>query len=237
MNLLQFTKRFPDEQSCINHLKDLRLKQGITCKKCDQQTKHYWLESVNKFQCSVCRSRTNIKSGTIMEKSKLPLTIWFTVIHFMTSTKKSFSSLELQRQLGLSSYQSVWYMVMKIRSVMGKRDNLYTLNGDIEIDEGFFTTVNFERERDRHGNVIVKRGRGSNKSKVLVMVESRPVEHNIKHKKKRVLGYIKMVTMDGLTSKDINYEVGKSIDRNSTLYTDGWRGYSNITDVVDNHVP
>lgn len=117
MNLLEFTRKFNDEQSCVEHLKELRLKQGITCKKCNEKTHHYWLNSVNKFQCSVCRSRTNLKSGTIMEKSKVPLQQWFMVIHFVTSIKKSFSSLELQRQLGFKSYQTIWYMMMKIRSV------------------------------------------------------------------------------------------------------------------------
>src|ERR1700748_868992 len=231
MNLLEFTKKFNNESKCIKHLKYLRLKQGIICKNCNEQTHHYWLESVKKFQCSICRSRTNLKSGTIMEKSKVPLKQWFTVIHFMTSIKKSFSSLELQRQLGFKSYQTIWYMMTKIRSVMGKRDSLYKLNGDIEIDEGFFTTVN-EPSDTKEGGITkikeVKRGRGSNKSKVLVMVESRPIEHDLKHKKKRVMGYVKMVKIKTSSSVELNYEIQDKINFNSTVYTDGWMGYSKV---------
>ncbi len=230
MNLLEFTQKFPDEQSCINHLKEQRLKQGITCKKCETITKHYWLNSVNKFQCSVCRSRTNIKSGTIMEKSQLPIRIWFITIHLMTSTKKSFSALELQRQLGLKFYEPVWYMMLKIRTIMGKRDSLYKLDGNIEVDEGFFESVKPKSKKP------LKRGRGSQKqTPVLVMTESEPINHNLKHKKKRVLGYVKMIVMDDLSSEGINYELKKSVDKSSTLTTDGWRGYNNVTDVVNKH--
>jgi hypothetical protein len=239
MNLLEFNNKFKTEQDCINHLRDVRMKQGITCKSCCDVTKHYWLGSVNKFQCSICRSRTNIKSGTIMEKSKVPLTQWFIVIHFMTSIKKSFSSLELMRQLGFNSYKTIWYMMMKIRTVMGKRDGQYKLEGDVEIDEGFFETVK-SKEYDENGFVIPrnkKRGRGSDKqSKVLVMVESKPINHDLKHKKKRVMGYVKMIKIDTCSSKEINYEVSQSINRESTVYIDNWRGYNKITDVVNSHV-
>ena len=73
-----------------------------------------------------------------MHSSKLPLLTWFIAIHLITSTKKSFSAAELQRQLGISCYQTVWEMLHKIRGVMGKRDSRYKLNGSIELDDAFF---------------------------------------------------------------------------------------------------
>lgn len=71
MNTLEFNKRFPNEQSCVIYLKEKREKQGITCKKCQCVTKHWWLNEIQKFQCSICDSRTNLKSGTMMFKSKI----------------------------------------------------------------------------------------------------------------------------------------------------------------------
>ena len=53
----------------------------------------------------------------------------------MTSTKKTFSALEMQRQLGHKRYQPIWEMMHKLRSVMGLRDGKYTLNGVVELDE------------------------------------------------------------------------------------------------------
>ncbi|NME72192.1 transposase [Flammeovirga aprica JL-4] len=58
---------FPDEQSCIDHFKSTREKEGITCKKCGCE-KHYWLKDTKQWQCSSCNF---LRSGTIMHGSKL----------------------------------------------------------------------------------------------------------------------------------------------------------------------
>ncbi len=233
MTILQFMDTFRSEQDCIDYIRDLRLKQGITCKRCNEKTKHYWVKYNNKFQCSVCRSRTNIKSGTIMEKSKISIRVWLTAIHFISTIKKSFSALELQKHLGISCYETVWYMLHKIRIIMGKRDEKYLLDGDIEIDGGHYEVVNDEFKR---GKTKLKSGQGSQRqAKVLVMVESKPVEHDLKHKKKRVLGYVKMSYVDSFTIKSINYEVQKSICKTATVYTDKHKGFNRLSNVVKKH--
>ena len=65
----------------------------------------------------------------------------------MTATKKGFSSKEIQKQLGLKRYEPVWAMVHKLRKAMGKRDARYTLEGMIEMDEGYFTTESSKVEK------------------------------------------------------------------------------------------
>ena len=67
----------------------------------------------------------------------------------LTSTKKSFSALEVQRQLGHAYYEPIWYMLNKIRYAMGKRDDNYTLSDQVELDEGFFETVPNKEDRER----------------------------------------------------------------------------------------
>lgn len=237
MTIFQFMDTFRTEQDCIEYIKDLRLKKGITCKRCNEKTKHYWVKYNNKFQCSVCRSRTNIKSGTIMEKSKVSIRTWLTAMHLMTTTKKSFSALEIQKHLGISCYETVWYMLHKIRIIMGKRDDRYILKGDIEVDEAFFETNTGRVKRDKYGNRKTKRGRGSERqTTVLVMTESKPIEHNIKHKKKRVLGYVKMSVIQDVKMETINYALKRSIHpHNSFVYTDGSTSYNSVLDVVGGH--
>jgi len=66
-----------------------------------------------------------------MEQSKLSYRMWLMAIHLVTATKKSFSALELQRQLGHQRYEPVWYMLQKIRCLMGKRDGKFKLAGYI----------------------------------------------------------------------------------------------------------
>jgi hypothetical protein len=245
MNLLEFTRRFPDEKICKNHLKEVREKEGIICKNCGVETKHWWLENVQKFQCSECNSRTNLKSGTMMEKSKVPLQIWFMCIHLMTSTKKPISCLEMMRQLGISKYETTSLMMNKIRLSMGKRDSEYKLSGVIEMDDSFFEVVNLPK-KDSLGNNIDenkgltkekrKRGRGSQRQqKVLVFCESEPRKQVNPNKKSRSLGYIKMIVVDSLTNKEVNYEITKNVEFKSHIISDSFRGFSRVKEVVEKH--
>ncbi|MBS1683684.1 MAG: IS1595 family transposase [Bacteroidetes bacterium] len=242
MKLFDFDKRFPTEQSCRTYLKTVRLKQGVTCSQCNCKTKHYWIESVEKFKCAICGSRTNLKAGTVMEKSKMSILTWFKVIHLMTSTKKSLSALEVQKQVSHLRYEPIWYMMNKIRKSMGKRDDRYKLNGVVEMDDAFFQVVNLSEPYTYEDEAIeegLKRGRGSQKKqKVLIMVESKPViNQKDPHKKKRAMGFLKMVTMDELNNVGINYETQKGLEADSSVISDNYRGYSKLKDVVKVHVP
>lgn len=250
MNILEFTQRFPDEKSCRNYLKDLRVSYGITCPKCETHTRHFYLSTTEKFQCSVCDSRTNLRKGTIMEKSKVPVHTWFMCIHLMTTTKKPFSCLELQRQLGIKKYETCQMLMNKIRCNMGIRENKYPLKGEIEMDDAFFEVVDLPFEKDELGNEInpdnsilstpfrQKRGRGSQgKQKVLVMVESRPREQTNRYKKSREMGYVKMLVIDELDNDSVNYEVQRNVKPDSHIISDNWRGFSRIGEVVREHSP
>ena len=139
MKLLEFFSKFPDESSCKSTFKEYRDQVGVTCKKCDNQD-HYWLTSKEQYECKSCHFRMSLKSGTVvMENSKLPYQYWFIAIHLLTSTKKTLSVLEMQRQLGHKYYEPIWAMMHKIRRTMSQRDDLYKLGPNVELDEGFFS--------------------------------------------------------------------------------------------------
>jgi hypothetical protein len=237
MNLLDLNTRFPDEASCVAYLKQKREEEGIVCEKC-HGSDHYWLETVLVWKCKNCGNRISLKSGTLMEKTHIPLKTWFIVIHLMTSTKKAFSALEIQKQTGLKFYEPIWYMMQKIRLAMGKRDAKYKLQGDIEIDDGFYKVVNLPEE-----NVVKRKGTNENRgrgsfihAKVLVMVESRPnPKQKNPHKKKRILGFAKMIVVDELNSVGINYEVMKAMSPTSIVISDAYRGYAGLSEIVDEH--
>ena len=137
MTILRFMEDFPDEESCKLHFKEQREHEEIKCKCCGCTT-HYWLEGKWQWQCRECDFRTTLKSGTIMEGSKVKFHTWYQAMAFMTFSKKTISAAELQRQLNHPKYDTVWRLMHKIRSGMGKRDALYRLEGSIEFDEGYF---------------------------------------------------------------------------------------------------
>ena len=232
MNLLNFISQFPDEESCKLKLKSIRDKEGVVCRKCGGKD-HYWKRDKWQYECKACNSRTTLRSGTVMHGSQLPLRYWFVAMHLLTSTKKSFSALELQRQLGHKYYEPIWVMLHKLRLAMGKRDDRYTLSGQIELDEGFFST---EVEPEQK-NKPLKRGRGSQKkSKVLVMVESKAVEGKTTKKgKPRKVGFLKMQVIPDLQSVTINKQVSSSISKESTLITDDSTSYTDLKNFVNQH--
>jgi len=230
VNLISFTKQFPNEESCRQHLKEQREKQGIVCSKCGC-THHYWKKNRNEWQCKKCGHRTTLTSGTVMHGTKLPIMYWYIAMHLLTSTKKSFSALEMKRQLGHNRYQPIWELMHKLRNVMGQRDAEYQLCGSIELDEGFFSTERDETEKDKP----LKAGRGSQKkAKVLVMTESTPVEGSKMNIKKQV-GHIKMVVIPNLKASTIDVEVVDNIKKESSLITDASSSYVHFKNLVNEH--
>ena len=147
MNLLNFMSNFADEESCVTYLKEQRERRGVVCKHCGC-TEHRWDAHKRCFECRNCHSRQSLRSGTVMQNSKLPYRYWIATMFLLMSTKKSFSTEEIRRQLGHKRYQPVWEMVCKLRDVMGKRDAQYSLDGQVELDDGFFTTERPEEEKD-----------------------------------------------------------------------------------------
>ena len=66
MNIFSFTAEFDSEESCRTHFKGERDKIGVICKRCSNTT-HYWIKSQWSYECKQCRSRTSLRSGTIMQ--------------------------------------------------------------------------------------------------------------------------------------------------------------------------
>jgi hypothetical protein len=236
MSLIDFINRFPDEDSCKTAFKAYRVKEGVICRHCGG-TNHYWLSTVEQFKCKACGTRTTLRSGTALENTKLPYRYWFIAIHLVTATKKTFSALELQRQLGHKRYEPIWLMMHKIRSVMGKRDGRYQLEDSLEIDDAFFKTVSPVETDPITGNKLAQKcGRGSQQqSAVLVMIESMPVEKPKKNKKSKKCGHLKMIVMDNLTSKSINQQVSDNVSSESKVITDGYVSYSKLKEVISVH--
>lgn len=243
MNLDEFSKKYPDENSCIEAVREKRLSMGLKCKKCGH-TEHYFRKGDLKFECKKCHGRQGLRAGTVMENTNLPIRYWLLAIHLMTVTKKGFSALEMQRLIGHKRYEPIWYMMHKIRRVMGKRDDKYQLTGYIEVDEGFFERVDDKGviAENKQKNAADdekknKRGRGSERqTKVLVMVESRPVEGEAeKGKPARKAGYLKMKVMEDLKADSINRAIGKDVDAGTTAQTDGYRGYNKLKELLTGH--
>lgn len=232
MNILNFAVNFPNEETCLQKFKEQRDQIGVVCRHCDCK-EHYWLKNKQAYECKSCHARQTLRSGTVMQHSNLPYRYWFAAMYLLTATRGSFSSAELQRQLGHKRYQPIWEMANKLRDVMGKRDDEYQLSGEIELDDAFFTTEISLEEKDKP----LKRGRGSQKkTKVLVMAESKTVENPKPGKKPKKVRYLKMKVIDDLKSDTITRNVKEQVECTADLITDDSTSYTKLKEHVCSHM-
>ena len=230
MNLFSFSAHFGTEDDCRNHFKSERDKIGIICK-CGSR-EHFWIKSRLSYECKKCRSRTSLKSGTVMENSNLPFLIWYKTMFLMSVTKKGFSAKEIQKQLGLKRYEPVWAMVHKLRRAMGNRDAKYTLEGMIEFDEAYFTVASSEVEHEKG-----IRGKGAvGKQNVALMAESTPLEDIDTGRKEKQVRFFKAKVLDGHGGEEISETIKESLDNQSIVFTDKSTSYVDIADFVELHV-
>ena len=110
MNLLNFNEIYPNEESCKLKFKEIRDKQGAVCPHSGCM-EHYWKSDKWQYECKNCSFHITLRSGTVKHGSKLPFRYWFITMHPLTSTKKSFSAKDIQRQQSHKRYEQIWGML------------------------------------------------------------------------------------------------------------------------------
>lgn len=110
-----FQNDFPNDETCLEWLKDRRWPNGIHCKQCDTLTKHYLIHSRKSYSCQECGHHVHPTAGTIFHKSSTPLTLWFYAIYLMAQTGGGIPAKQIERELGVT-YKTAWRMCKLIRS-------------------------------------------------------------------------------------------------------------------------
>ena len=138
--VLDFYKRFPDDDTCLDHLMKLRHGNPSDCPKCDRNAKFYKLAKEPAYSCEWCGHHIHPMVGTPFERSSTPLQKWFYAMYLFTTTRHGVPAKELQRQLSVT-YKTAWRMGHKIRKYMAQVDGDPLLNGHVEADETWRTPV------------------------------------------------------------------------------------------------
>ena len=151
-SLFDLLQAFPTEQSCIEYLELCRWKNGIVSPY-DPASKVYNYGG-GKYRCKNTGLNFNVKTGTVFQKSKVPLIKWFVAIWFETSHKKGISSIQLSKDISVTQ-KTAWHMLHRIRECF-YCENDHKLDGEVELDETFVGGKN----KNRHANKKIKNSQG-----------------------------------------------------------------------------
>jgi transposase-like protein len=127
MTVAQFDALFPDDDACRQYLVARRWPFGVRCPRCGGNNK-ISVNDAARFQwrcygCSKFGYRFSVLVGTIFEDTKVSLRTWFKVIYYVISTeRKRFSSLQVQRMSGVGSHSTADHMCRRIRVGLANPD-------------------------------------------------------------------------------------------------------------------
>ena len=129
----EFDERFATEADCRAYLIAARWGGKPECARCG--SKRLWtLGEGNKFECAACGHQTSLTAGTVLDKTRKPLKMWFRAIFEITTRRTGISAKDLQRIMGFGSYETAWTWLHKLRSAMVRSDS-EPLGPFVQLDE------------------------------------------------------------------------------------------------------
>jgi transposase-like protein len=204
LNLANILTTFATDANARKFLESLLWKSGPVCPRCQTNDQSRIAKDKGKtareglYRCNDCRRTFTVTVGTIFEDSHVPIRKWIIALFLIASSKKGFSSLQLQRVLGLGSYRTALFMADRIRFALTETAFANKIKGTVEVDECYF------------GPISRKKADGSRrieKSAVMALVE-------------RESGQRRSVVIERVTAKNLHQAVVDHVEAGSTVNTD-----------------
>lgn len=225
MNQFDFFKRFPTEDDAIDFIVETKYRDGYVCPKCGCMHHKIYHQHYNRryLYCNNCKSEFSALSGTIFEHTHLDLRMWLFAINLVLIARKGISGLQLQRELGMVSYKGAFRMLKLIRYAMGTETHRDTFEAIVEIDETYVGGKPRKRNGEKKKS---KRGRGTNKTPVVGVVE---------RSSGRIYAKVALPNKEGkkLSGKQLLSILDEVCKSNTTVMTDQLSGYGILDGKTD----
>lgn len=200
----QFFARFPDDETCLAHIFNVRYGARHICRACGADSTFHRLTNRRAWACAACGDNVYPTAGTVFQDTRTPLQSWFYAIYLFVTTRHGVSAKELQRQLGVT-YKTAWRMGHMIRTQMTASDFQGLLSGEVEADETYIGGK-------RRGKV----GRGAAGKTVVMGVKERG-------------GPVKAVVVPNAKTESLRGVINASVEKGTHVSTDEWQAYSLLT--------
>lgn len=220
MSLLKFQKEVASDSDCCEWLFRTRWPEGFSCPRCGHLG-HTLMEERRLYLCKACRYQASLTAGTIFHKTRMPLLKWFWLIYRMAASRTGVSIAEMQRELEVNDYRTMWVMAHKIRKAMADRDAHYRLAGLVEVDESLFGPSSSG-----------KPGRGAERKSLVIVAVSTWVNSSGDEEPGFAHAFVAQdASADTIESllKRLTVPVNEVTPLITSLRSDGWRSYQSVT--------